>query len=343
MKHLSDLMEEAARQDAPPLRRSVDEVVAAGRRRQRRQTAAWVSVAAVAVVAAIGVPQVLTPRAESVNPPAGSPPASPSATRSSEVAYTFRGFAAGRFRVADPTAWRPAVQQADILDGAMPVGNLTVYNDGVDPRRIYPDAQVTAADPVGGRQAVTISATRTMLAWEYADGQWALAASAQDMSLSDARQVAEAFKPSPAHAITVPLRVRSLPEGYRVAAVTIVGENAVVTLAPEAVARAIQDHPNHRTDVGVLKGLGFEIHPRSSSIVKPTGREVLCTETAGAQSCAKLVAGSRYVVQANGAPTSTRVEARRLLDAVSVTDPAVPSTWVALNEAFPASAQPYRD
>ncbi|SNY67928.1 hypothetical protein [Paractinoplanes atraurantiacus] len=358
MKQLSDLLEEAARQDAPPLRHTVDDVVIAGKRRTTRRNFGWASVAAVAVAAAIGVPQLLIPRAPEPVPLLVAPAtttSAPSAAAAPKAAYSFKGYAAGRLRVADPTGWRLADQNAEIRRGATTVGTLTVYNGGVDPRRVYRDGTVTTTDPVGGHPAVLIvpkdgEAADAMLAWEYGRGAWATVAMLEPNAERDARQVAEAFRSSPAYDVTIPLRAGTVPPGYQIMSVTVGGGEATVLVAPAAAVRLMLLDPDRRYPSAkfgnAFSGLVFELHPRTTGFLKPTGSKVVCETYENAtngQPCAKLAADGRYVVEAHGPATSKRADAIAMLGGVTVADPADPSTWYPLDKAFPASAQPYRD
>ncbi|XVV12991.1 hypothetical protein ACQP2X_01145 [Actinoplanes sp. CA-131856] len=358
MKQLSDLMEEAARQDAPPLRHSVDDVVSAGKRRKIRRNAGWASVVAVAVAAAIGVPQALTPRAVEPAPPPAAPAtvtSAPPVVAAPKVAYRFKGFAAGKFRVADPSAWRLADQHADILRGAESVGTLTVYNDGVDPRRVYRDGTITKIDPIGGHSAVRIAladggAAGPMLAWEYEKGAWAMVALREPGTEHDARQVAEAFRSSPAYDVTIPFRASSVPSGYRIMSVAVSGDDVTVLVAPAEVVRLMLLDPDRQYPSAkfgnTFPGLSFDLHPRATGYLKPTGTKVVCETYENAvngQPCAKLAAQGRYVVEAHSTPKSKRAEAIALLAGVTVADPADSSAWYPLEKAFPASAQPFRD
>ncbi|MFF5080748.1 hypothetical protein ACFY36_27150 [Actinoplanes sp. NPDC000266] len=356
MKQLSDLMEEAAWQDAPPLRHTVDDVVTAGKRRTRRRNLGWASVAAAAVAVAIGVPQILTSRDAEPMPLLVAPAttSAPPVAATPRAAYSFKGYTAGEFRVADPTGWRLADQHAEILRGTESAGTLTVYNGGVDPRRVYRDGTITVVDPVGGHPAVLIvpkgGASRdAMLAWEYAKGAWAMVALNDPNTESDARRVAEAFRPSPAYDVTIPFRAGSVPSNYRIMSVTTGGGEVSVLVAPAAAVRLMLRDPERKYPTAefgnAFTGLVFELHPRATGFLKPTGSKVVCETYENAtngQPCAKLAAQGRYVVEAHGPATSKRAEAIAMLAGVTVTDPADPSTWYPLEKAFPASAQPFR-
>ncbi|GAA0521741.1 hypothetical protein Ade02nite_63960 [Paractinoplanes deccanensis] len=348
MKQLSDLMREAVQTDAPPLRHSVDDVVAAGKSRTRRRAAGWTSLAVVAVVAAIGVPQAVLHRAGPARPDIAPATSAPPNAEPPTVAYTFKGYTAGDLRVADPNVWRLDLEEAAVVRGEETVGSLDVYRAGVDPRRIYHFEKVTATDPIEGRPAVVIGdgALRERLAWQYAPGAWAVAAPRDQTPLDELRQLAEAFRPSRAYGVTVPFRA-AVPGGLRIISITTSGDRARVTAATDKLFRRMLADQDRQNPEGaydnVSDGLTLEIGPSSSSPLRPAGTKAICTEPAHAQPCVKFVAGDRYVVQAQGPPTATRADVAGLLDGVSVTDPADPSTWVPADEAFPASALPPRN
>jgi hypothetical protein len=164
---------EVATSDAPPMRHSVDDIVAGGRRRQRRQRAGWIAsgtagLAVLAVAAVTGLP-ALTARGGSERQTAAQAPATgkaatgrtatgKAATGTAATApqpftepaqpftFTFGAFDAGPFHVADPIVASNAYQIASIhmtgrVTNDKPVDPATV------PRRSAKTPGTTAKAP----------------------------------------------------------------------------------------------------------------------------------------------------------------------------------------------------
>src|SRR5689334_17882307 len=92
---LSDLLE-TAREDAPAARYTVDDIVAAGRRRGRRHNAGWALAAVAAVMVAIGLPQIVS-RAPDSRPLPAAPTHIPR-----PLDLLFKSFKVGSFTIGDP-------------------------------------------------------------------------------------------------------------------------------------------------------------------------------------------------------------------------------------------------
>ena len=228
---LSELLD-----DAPPAGFDVDDAVRAGKRLRFRRRAGVVIAAVVAVAAAIGVPQALSRRA------AEPLPATPSAP--SAVTYTYRGYTAGAFRVADPSRWRLSDESSVIFQGQSVTGRLSVYRPGVDP---FGSLEVTPAAPVAGRPAYGPKSGPAMLAWTLPDDATAVLAGGPAMTERDLRQVAEAFKAAPAYAVTIPFTASSVPKGFRVVSIeSAAADTTSVTLAPDATYQEMMARPDRR-------------------------------------------------------------------------------------------------
>ncbi|MCA2214635.1 hypothetical protein [Jidongwangia harbinensis] len=138
MQHdLYDLLQ-AAKSDAPPARYTVDDAVAAGRRRQGRRRVALTGAASFAVVAAVAgavvLPQALAGRTPGRPDVAAATGATTKAAADVPFTYPagdfqfgFRGYTVGKYRVTDPVLVAPNFQQADIR-----VGNETETMYGSD-------------------------------------------------------------------------------------------------------------------------------------------------------------------------------------------------------------------
>ncbi|BCJ60239.1 hypothetical protein [Micromonospora endophytica] len=244
---------DAVTADEPPLARSADDIIAAGRRAERRRRAGFASAGAAGlVVVAVAGAFALTSVTSSTSAPLALPDQSagivagagqPEVTWSDAAPFnfTFRGFTAGRFRVEDPivasTAYQIArVYQTDRVTTELPknvrkdlpagkgkrvsgahFAHLTLYRPGAfDPAGITDGTPLTVA----GRQAISSAATNPpnqQLAWEYADNAWAVVTAFSydaDPSVEDLSALVTALKPSPAVPAKLPFRVGELPAGY---------------------------------------------------------------------------------------------------------------------------------
>jgi hypothetical protein len=159
--------------ERPPPRRSVDDIVSAGRslrRRQRRVKAAACGAAAVlAVVAGVAL---VVPNSGPAEPTAALPPARSAAGSSpawpdldQPFQFSFKGYDLGALHVSDPMLATPGYQQSAVyLDGVTqgvddevypsPVATLAVFRPGVfNPSRYQAGRKIQ----VGGVTGLAIS------------------------------------------------------------------------------------------------------------------------------------------------------------------------------------------
>ncbi|MBL7253905.1 hypothetical protein [Paractinoplanes lichenicola] len=111
--------------DEPPLSRSADDIVRAGRRQQQRRRAGFASAGAAGVVAVVvaGAFALPSPGTDQQTPNADAPAAPPvkaaTWTDAPPFTFTFQGFKAGKFQVQDPIVASTAYQIASVyMDGA---------------------------------------------------------------------------------------------------------------------------------------------------------------------------------------------------------------------------------
>lgn len=340
---LFELLAEA-RADAPSPRYDVDDAVAAGRRLRRRRTAGWSIAAAVAVAAAIGVPQIVTrgpARRIAPAPPVATSPAPGSPVT---FGYSFRGYDAGGYRVSDPTSVDIAGSMARVsrigaagetFDGA----TLQVYLPGLDPLARYPSATVTETDPIKGRRAFFVKTNDPHVApgeewfgWEYADDAVALLRpDPYGMSRENLRLVAETFVQIPDQPVKLPFRVGHVPNGYRV--ISVSGSSVRMIPAATAIKRMAEpDHgPSKSEDGQPYWNVGINLGNPSTGTVVRTGKEGCDVE-----GCYHVVAGTDLQMTVGG--SVSRAEIRETLDSITVADPDDPSTWYPVDDAVPAPA-----
>lgn len=359
MRQLSDLLDEA-RADAPPARYDVDDVVAAGRKRQRRRTAGWTIAAAAAVAVAIGVPQIVT-RADPAPRPV-APVATTPAPTTPAVGFSFAGYRAGRFHVDDPRWWGLAGESAPIRKAGVtdPVGTLFVYRPGVDPF-VRPHAPTTTGTtPVRGRKAYFVQPyapsppAERWLAWEYADDAIAVVEpqAARGMTDAELRQVAEGFTPGTPVPVPVRLPFRAGYVSGDYTLVDIVADpdgalRSMATFVPADQAASRMRQPNRGLAPGEKGAAGKIISIRVDALPEPTGTstKTTCSEglrPAGSKEpmggdCERPLPGGKYRLEVIGSPAVTQREIRKMADALEVTDPAKPAAWLPVTTAIPAS------
>ena len=307
-----------ATDDGPPLRVSIEDIVASGRRVQRRRRraglAAGVAMAAVAAVAVTTalVPTRNRPEQESAAVAASS---SPVVTRAAATGplladpleFTFAGYSVGPVHVQDPIVAGNAYQIAAVTvdgttDGRHP-GKLTERRTA-KPRL---DATLTLYRPgayavqrLTGAVSTTIAGHRALsaehhqspgpwfktLAWEYAPNAWAVLDSSADRAdLPTMRQLEATVAKltgAPARPVTVPFTMGYVPAGYDV---FVVGDHMTGSL--DAVGGP---SPNQYSGLFFAKsglpraGLlddrfqGVSGHTRSG-IVGPAGRCASCARS----------------------------------------------------------------
>ncbi|QLQ39087.1 hypothetical protein [Micromonospora robiginosa] len=139
---LRDLVD-AVTDDEPPMARTADDIVAAGRRVERRRRAGFASagaagLVAIAVTGAVALPTLGAERNAPATPaPAGAPATAATWSAAAPFTFTFQGYDAGTLHVQDPIVTSTAYQIA------------SVYSDG----HTSNDKPLTAeeAEAQGGR------------------------------------------------------------------------------------------------------------------------------------------------------------------------------------------------
>ncbi|MEV6349237.1 hypothetical protein [Actinoplanes sp. NPDC051851] len=240
--------------DAPPPSTTVDTIVRKGRRVRRRRQAGMAGAGVALVVAtAFALPALLpgTPGA-SVTPAA---PAAPSTVSSGTAAasllgdpfiFTFGAFDAGKWHVSAPVVASTAYQIASVYRDGM------VTNDrAVDPESIadiqklkeegkYPDTLYAflvlyrpgAYDPesLAGAEKTTVDGHQARIyadpkdrstraiAWEYADGAWAVvesrSTSEKTPAAADLRELVAGLDGATATPAKLPFTLSYVPAGY---------------------------------------------------------------------------------------------------------------------------------
>ncbi|MEV4642003.1 hypothetical protein AB0J80_32115 [Actinoplanes sp. NPDC049548] len=243
---------EAVTADEPPLTLTADDIVAAGRRVERRRRAGIASAGAAALVA-VAVGGVFLLPSQTGRQGAAPLPSVAVTSKAAAVtwrtaepfSFTFEAFDAGKFQVQDPSVTSTAYQMASVYAKGRttndkpstpdaPDGDpnlfayLTVYRPGAfDPSTIKNGRPLTVAGhkavqatlPVGLNPARPIDPGNKELAWEYTDNAWAVVTSlspdAADPSFADLAALVTGLKPSPPRPALLPFKVGYVPSGYR--------------------------------------------------------------------------------------------------------------------------------
>ncbi|MEV4706443.1 hypothetical protein [Actinoplanes sp. NPDC049316] len=126
----------AATADEPPLAHSVDDIVAAGRRAERRRRAGFASAGAAGLVAiAVGSVFALSPGGGQTPTGTGVVGAASKATAarwgaSEPFTFTFQGYDAGKFQVQDPIVASTAYQIASVYETGRITNDKPSSSDG---------------------------------------------------------------------------------------------------------------------------------------------------------------------------------------------------------------------
>jgi hypothetical protein len=240
--------------DEPPLALSPDDIIKAGRRKERQRRAGLASAGAAGLVAVVVAGAFALPSqgAEQTDGP-GLTAAAPTAAAARVPAFDFtlQGYDAGKFHVQDPIVVSTAYQMSAIyMDGRFtndqsvsgevspstlahnksgPRLNafLTVYRPGAfDPQGIEKGTELTVAGHRAVQATTQVYSERPavpggdkLLAWEYADNAWATVTSqsndADEPSFADLGTLVPGLKQSPARPATLPFTVGYVPGGYQ--------------------------------------------------------------------------------------------------------------------------------
>jgi hypothetical protein len=353
MHDMRELLE-IAKQDAPPGRLGVDDIVAAGRRRKRRRVAAqWLSgVAVVAVVAAAA----LTVRGSSTNVTV----VGESAPKSPPFTFTFTGYQSGDYRVEAPNQVTPGYQTAivrhdhvklsdDNSESSLDAGSLTVYQPGVFKPDLFTGGTKVTVQGRPGWQA-TLSKTllvtsrtnptptpetRTVpaLAWQYTDGAWAVITSEVDdarygIPAAEQLKLAAAFTTGTPVTATAPYRMTYIPSGYVLVAAgshsLIDGDTAISELV---LARAGLPFASLTGPVDLSSAVLVSVSPNETG--GPYTHPFLNDKCpAGKYFCDLPVPGTRYYVEVYD-PSSTlpSTELLKIAQGLVFDNVTAPDTW----------------
>jgi hypothetical protein len=368
MKHeLSDLLLEA-KADAPPWGYDASALVEGGRRLRRRRRNAWALTGTVATVVALsaGVAVVRGLATYDTTPAAATKPApvAPFAYPAAAMTGNIKGFQVDGYTVTGTVQVTPGYQIANVLakddgggdavdaaggqhDVVHAAGVVTVYRAGAfDPKPFTSGSPVT----VNGHPGFTASyqfglfAPAPAVAWQYADGAWAVVAEAQDSPLRPdqlidiARGVTSAVPAAP----TVAFRTTYLPPGFEPTAVGTVDWQLTVMMPGQSYLELHKgDLPYRNLTMPVyddpivgqkaIPMIELTVYPAwSAKYSPPAGKPRNFAFCADQSLCYRATDDGKYQVEANGGGTLPDSELLKVVKGLVFADPGDPSTWTPL-------------
>jgi len=351
---LSDMLE-AGKENAPPPRYSVDDAVAAGRKRQRRRTVltgAGSAAVVVAVATAIAVPQIVTDKGPATQgnaaPAAASKAAAPApfAYPADNFTGNITGFKSGDLTVTDTVHVTPGYQVA-----------VVVYRKGVyDPKKIKTAEQVTvdghagyfqkslpgkAPEGLKGKIPASAFDTPASLAWQYDDNAWAVVsvaarvkATQQEVAAIAAKVTAGAAKP-----VTVDFKLSYVPKGYELAAA---GPSSVLNspLEGESYVRLLKGDFPYRGLTAPAQD-PFVVNDKQLPVVQLTlypkwnGKYRSATTPSCPEPglCYRTTDNGKYELELSGGGFLSDPEMIKMLNSVTFADPSDPGTWFKATDA----------
>ncbi|MFF5235052.1 hypothetical protein [Dactylosporangium sp. NPDC000521] len=366
---MQDLVE-LATSEPPPLRHDADQILAAGRRVQRRRRVAT-GAAAVAVLgviaAAVAVPALGRGGQEApiqVGAPGSNQPVPATAE---SFTFTFAGYRVGKLRVAQPVDVSTAYQLASVYaDGLITTDSpgdpsasaqggkklyayLTVYRAGAyDPSKLTGTRPVTIAGRPGLEAGVPYLgwAVRRTLAWQYNTDAWAVIQASSDdaayPSAKDLRDLAAGLRGQASVPVKVPVKLSHVPAGYRLqeaSAHAMTGLNGIATAREGDYAGLLFSNPALPT-TGLTAPFGGEDgdDPAGSFVVyvvpaANSNQQPSPGVTCGNGFCNKWVDGVDIQVSSGGRLTDA--EMRKVLDGATLADVKNERTWTTVTAAIP--------
>jgi hypothetical protein len=361
-----------ATDDGPPLTVGVDDIVASGRRVQRRRRTGLAVALAVAAVTAVAVTTTaLAPArhrtgkglavvAASNSPTVAKPAAG--ALLADPFEFTFSGYSVGPVHVQDPIVAANAYQIAAVtVDGTTDArhpgkvtdrrdvkprldATLTLYRPGAYAVRRLAGATSTT---VGGRPALKMEHHQSggpwlrTLAWEYAPKAWAVIDSNADRAdLPTMRQLeatAAALTGAAARPVTVPFRLSYVPAGYEVFAV---GDHITGSLdavgGPSATEYiGVMFAKSGLPKSGLLGPYDNMMWGAFQIMIVANTRDAPGTPGCDSGLCTRLDDGGKVSVKvASNAGSLSKAETMKVLNGIRLADVADTGTWVDIRTAL---------
>jgi hypothetical protein len=339
---LRDLLP-VAEAEAPPLRHSAGDVLAAARRHRARRRATTASLAtAVLVAAALVVPRVFTDRPPEPPAPVAPPPTAAFTYPAGPLTGNIPRYAAGPLTVSGTVRVTPAFQVAEITDGVhrddrgglVPVALLTVFKPGsLDPSAYLSGESLT----INGRPGKYVpaipydnrSSPEPAVIWEYDEDAYAVVTDRgvpQPITRAEMIAVAEALRPGAEQPVRVGFRLSYVPADFTLGtAGAFTGESSLY-LVPGTYPRTLRnaDDPLRRSMIRL------RLHPANEAKGRSSG--TYCPSTG---LCYRATPDRRYVLGVVGTGAQTDAELRKILDRATIAVPDDPATWYPAADALP--------
>lgn len=369
-----DEVVDMATDDGPPLGVSIDDVVASGRRVQRRRRTRLAAGLAMAAVAAVAVTTALVPAGHRTGkePVTVAASSSPAVTKAAVAAgplladpleFTFSGYSVGPVHVQDPIVAGNAYQIAAVtVDGTTDGRHPGKVSDRRDAKPRL-DATLTLYRPgaygvqrLAGATSTTVAGHRALkaehhqsfgpwlrtLAWEYAPNAWAVLDSNADRAdLPTMRQLeatAAAMTGAAARPVTVPFRLSYVPAGYDVFAV---GDHMTGSLDAVGGLSATDFSGLFFAKSGLPKSglLGpYDNMMWGAFQIMISASTPDAPGVPGCDSgrCVRLAEGGKVTVAvASNAGSLSKAETMKVLNGIRLTDVHDTGTWVDIRTALP--------
>ncbi|MDG4825430.1 hypothetical protein O7635_26585 [Asanoa sp. WMMD1127] len=351
-----------AADEAPPPRYGVEDIVQRGRRVRRRRRQAWATSGA-AGLAVLGVVAAVALQSRAVTGPAetAAQALTPVPVAAPPFTFTVDAYEVGRLRVAPPVDVATAYQIAPVyaeglvtndraIDAAAPAREgpslyayLTVYRPGAyDPDKLPGARPVTVGERPGRETDVPEGGRLHTLAWEYADGAWAVIDSYSsepgNPSAAEFRALAAGLRGTTPRPAKVPVTLGYVPAGYQldeVAQHAMTGLNGIAAARDGDYGGLLYSRPAQPTTglsepYGGVEGAdppnSFVVYvvPSTNANQRPS-RQISC----GAGFCNRWSPDGKVNVQvaSRGAGGLSTEEIRKVLDGITLADVTDDSTW----------------
>ncbi len=234
-------------------------------------------------------------------------------------------------------------------------GRLVVYNAGAFDTREFIKAEklqvdgrtamlrlagdpTSPATPLGGKDGCCLPATVPTLAWQYLPDAWAVIYWSTPQTAPTRAELvalAEDMPPAEPRAFPAALRMRDIPKGYRLIAVSTRTSSydrtnlSVVRLAQKPPGPPFTGPADLDAHPSIVLSLGVSDPETSAVIAKASCRP-------GTTACAVLLPDRQYFLQVEsfGDRAMSPSELLQLLKSMTTEDPEDPSTWPAAKDSF---------
>jgi hypothetical protein len=361
-----------ATDDGPPLGVSVDDIVASGRRVQRRRRTGLAAGLAMAAVAAVVVTTTALATAGHRTERQTATVAAPSSHAVAKAAagplladpleFTFSRYSVGPVHVQNPIVAGNAYQIAAVtVDGTTDSRHRGKVSDRRDAKPRL-DATLTLYRPGGyaeqrlaGAASTTVAGHRALkvehhrgfgpwlrtLVWQYAPNAWAVLDSSADRAdlptMEQLEATAAALTGAAARPVTVPFRLSYVPQGYDVFAVGdhITGSLDAVGGPSATQYSGLMFAKNGLPKSGLLRPYDNMMWGAFQIMISANTADAPGTSGCDSGLCTRLADGGKVTVAvASNAGSLSNTESMKVLNGIRLTDVHDTGTWVDIPTAL---------